>query len=126
MQLVIDEGLIAADAVEVFAHNQLVVITPADNPANIESVADLAGESVLLVLAAEATPIRAYTDAMLASHNDDLGAGFFDAVMLNLVSEESNVRQVVARVALGEADAGIVYQSDAIGAVADKTAGSRN
>ena len=120
MQLVIDEDLIAADTVEIFAHNQLVVITPADNPAQIEAVADLADEGVLLVLAAQATPIRAYTDAMLASYNDELGAEFFDAVMRNLVSEESNVRQVVARVALGEADAGIVYQSDAIGDVAEE------
>ncbi len=120
MDLVVDSGLISADAVEIFAHNQLVLIAPADNPAEIASVKDLTNESVLLVLAAPGTPIRAYTDAMLASHNDIYGDEFFDRVMQNLVSEESNVRQVVTRIALGEADAGIVYQSDAIGDVAEK------
>ncbi|MCY3781194.1 MAG: molybdate ABC transporter substrate-binding protein [Chloroflexi bacterium] len=118
MDLVVEGGLIAADAINIFAHNQLVLITPADNPAGIESVWDLTDESVLLVLAAEGTPIRAYTDEMIASHNADYGEGFFESVMRNLVSEESNVRQVVTRVALGEADAGIVYQSDALGDIA--------
>ena len=73
--------------------------------------------ALLLVLAAPGTPIRAYSDAMLRSYADDYGDGFFERVIANLVSEESNVRQVVTRVALGEADAGIVYQSDAIGDV---------
>ena len=120
MDLVIDSNLIAADTVDIFAHNQLMLITPADNPAAIESIPDLTKDSVLLVLAAEGTPIRAYTDAMIASHSDDYGENFIEQVMQNLVSEESNVRQVVTRIALGEADAGIVYQSDAIGAVAEQ------
>ena len=118
MDLVIESGLIAQEAVDIFAHNQLVLITPAANPANIESVQDLSKEAVLLVLAAQGTPIRAYTDAMIASHSEAYGEDFFERVMKNLVSEESNVRQVVTRIALGEADAGIVYQSDAIGDVA--------
>ncbi len=120
MDLVVEMGLIAADAVEIFAHNQLALITPADNPAGIESMRELAGESVLLVLAAEGTPIRAYTDAMLASLNEDYAPDYAERVRRNLVSEESNVRQVVARVALGEADAGIVYKSDTIGDAAER------
>ena len=118
MDIVIESGIIAEETVAVFAHNQLVLITPAANPAAIESIADLANEPVLLVLAAQGTPIRAYTDAMLVSHNEDFGEDFADNVMLNLASEESNVRQVVTRVALGEADAGIVYRTDALGDVA--------
>ena len=120
MDLVSETDLIDPDAVEVFANNQLVLIAPADNPAEIETVADLAEDPVLLVLAAEGTPIRAYTDAMFASYGTDHGADFVENVMLNLVSEESNVRQVVTRIALGEADAGIVYRSDAIGDVAEQ------
>lgn len=120
MDLVVESGLITHEAVEIFAHNQLVLITPAENPAELESMQDLSKESVLLVLAAKGTPIRVYTDAMFASHDEAYGDAYFDRVMQNLVSEESNVRQVVTRIALGEADAGIVYQSDATGAVADQ------
>ncbi len=117
MELLVDGGIVAEDDVRIFAHNQLVLITPGDNPAVVDSIRDLAGEDLLLVLAAAGTPIRDYTDAMFASHGADYGAEFVDDVYLNLVSEESNVRQVATRVALGEADAGIVYQSDVIGAV---------
>ncbi len=115
MSLVVDAERINQDDVHIFAHNQLVLILPADNPAEIESMADLANESILLVLAAEGTPIRAYTDAMLVSYNEEYGQDFSERVLRNLVSEESNVRQVTTRIALGEADAGIVYQTDAMG-----------
>ena len=120
MELVIESGYAAVEDVRIFAHNQLTLITPGDNPAGLRSVRDLTRAGILLVLAAEGTPIRAYTDDMLASHGDELGAEFVADVYLNLVSEESNVRQVVARVALGEADAGIVYQSDALGDVSSQ------
>jgi len=120
MKLVAEYGRVEDDEVEVFAHNRLVLIVPADNPAEIQTLEDLARGPILLVLAAEGTPIRSYTDAMLASYGDELGGGFAAAALSNLVSEESNVRQVVARVALGEADAGIVYRSDSIGDVASQ------
>ncbi|MCY3915590.1 MAG: molybdate ABC transporter substrate-binding protein [Chloroflexi bacterium] len=120
MDHVIESGRVEASEVEIFAHNRLTVIAPADNPADVMTIEDLTKEAVLLVLAAEGTPIRAYTNAMLASYNEDFGEAFSERVLRNLVSEESNVRQVVARVALGEADAGVVYQSDALGDVADQ------
>ena len=116
MDLTVDAGVIDEAELQIFAHNQLVLVTPSDNPAELRAVLDLSGEGILLVLAAEGTPIRAYTDDMFASHGED----FRDAVYRNLVSEESNVRQVVTRVALGEADAGIVYQSDVIGPVSSQ------
>ena len=118
MKNAVDSGRVTAEEVEIFAHNRLIVIVPVDNPAAIQSPSDLAGEGVLLVLAAPGTPIRAYTDAMLASYSAEYGEEFSESLRRNLVSEESNVRQVVARVALGEADAGVVYQSDALGDVA--------
>lgn len=120
MDHVIESGRVEKSGVKIFAHNRLTVIVPADNPGDVQTVEDLTKEAVLLVLAAEGTPIRAYTDAMLASYNEDFGEDFSERVLRNLVSEESNVRQVVARVALGEADAGVVYQSDALGDVADQ------
>jgi molybdate transport system substrate-binding protein len=97
-----------------FAKNRLVLIVPSDNPANITSLHDLANEGVKLVFAAPDVPVRDYTEAMLEKLAADpaYGEDYRSSVMANLVSEEDNVRQVSAKVALGEADAGIVYRSD--------------
>jgi molybdate transport system substrate-binding protein len=120
MEKIIAEGRVNESDVAIFAHSRLALIVPADNPAEIRSPDDLADEGLLLVLAAPGTPIRAYTDVMLASYEAELGERFRARVLGNLASEESNVRQVVARVALGEADAGIVYHSDTVGDIADQ------
>jgi molybdate transport system substrate-binding protein len=112
MQILIDEGLVESEAVHVFAENELVIIVPQDNPAKIQSAEDLSRNGIFLVIGAPNVPIRTYTDTLL----DTLALRFEDSyvkdVMANVVSEETNVRQVVARVALGEADAGIVYRTD--------------
>lgn len=114
MQAAVDTGRIIAESV-IFAHNRLVIITPADNPAGLSTFRDLAAPGLRLVLAAEGVPVRAYTDEMLAriSSNRQIGAAFSEAVLANVVSEEDNVRQVAVKVQLGEADAGVVYTSDA-------------
>lgn len=113
MTLVEEAGLVAGEALR-FARNRLVVIVPNDNPANIETLADLARPGLLLVLAAPGVPIRDYTEIMLEkmAADPDYGPDYRQAVLDNLVSEEDNVRQVVAKIALGEGDAGIVYLSD--------------
>jgi molybdate transport system substrate-binding protein len=105
----------------VFAHNRLVIVLPADNPAGIEKLADLALPGIKLLLAAPDVPVRDYTDMMLEQMEADsvYGEAYREGVLANLVSEEDNVRQVVAKVALGEADAGVVYQSDITPDVAD-------
>lgn len=120
MDQIVGDGLITSEAVEIFARNQLVLALPLDNPAQIASIADLAHKPALLVLAVQGTPIREYTDAMLHSYGKEMGEDFVDLVLENLVSEESNVRQVITRVALGEADAGIVYQTDVIGEISEQ------
>ncbi|MBZ0291140.1 MAG: molybdate ABC transporter substrate-binding protein [Anaerolineae bacterium] len=98
----------------IFAHNELVLVTPSDNPAGIESLRDLSGDNIKLVVAAPEVPVRQYTDTMLEqlAADADFGPAYRDAVYANVVSEESNVRQVMLKVVLGEADAGIVYSSD--------------
>lgn len=113
MQVVVDAGLVI-EPVAIFARNRLVVIVPADNPGQIETLDDLAGTGLRLVLAAKGVPVRDYTEAMLEKMavTDEYGPGYRTAVLANVVSEEDNVRQVAAKVALGEADAGIVYLSD--------------
>ncbi len=121
MQNTVDAGRIAGEPIS-FLTNSLVVIVPADNPAGIETVADLANEGLRFVSAAPAVPIRQFTEQVLdkAAADPAYGAGFKDAVMANLVSEEANVRQLAAKVALGEADAGIVYKSDVTPDIADQ------
>jgi molybdate transport system substrate-binding protein len=113
MQVAQEAGRIAGDPVT-FVKNRLVLVVPADNPAGIEGLPDLANEGVKLVFAAPDVPVRDYTDTMLEKLAADpaYGEAYREAVLANLVSEEPNVRQVAAKVALGEADAGIVYRSD--------------
>ncbi len=111
-----------AGKVRTFAKNRLVVIVPSDNPAGIQTLHDLAKPGVLLVVAAPGVPVRDYTDTMLKQLAAAPGYGdaYSQAVTANIVSEEENVRQVVAKVSLGEADAGIVYRSDVTPDVADR------
>jgi molybdate transport system substrate-binding protein len=107
-----------ADAISgqgrVFARNQLVVITPKDNPKKISTVKDLASDSVKFVTAQATVPIGQYTAQMLdkASAEPSYGADFKTRVENNTVSREDNVRQVVSKVQLGEADAAVVYSTD--------------
>ena len=79
---------------------------PKSNPAGIHSVADLAKPGVKLVVAAQGVPVGDYTRTVL--HTMKL-----DSVLQNVVSNETDVREVLAKVALGEADAGFVYVTDA-------------
>ncbi len=93
--------------VRAFAANHLVVIVPPDNPAAIARVEDLPNAS-RIVLGTDEVPIGRYTAAML----ERVGEGFSARVAARVVSRESNVRQVRAKVELGEADAAVVYRTD--------------
>lgn len=115
MDVASQAGRITGEPV-IFVTNRLAIIVPADNPAGIESFADLANPGVKLVLAAPGVPIRDYSDQSIALMGD---ADFQAAVYANLVSEEPNVRQVATKISLGEADAGIVYTSDVTPDIAD-------
>ena len=101
---------------QVFLNNKLVVILPANNPAGLEKLEDLANPGIKLVLAAEEVPVGNYARQALDLMNGSFGNNFKDKVIANVVSNEDNVKQVVAKIQLGEADAGIVYTSDAVAA----------
>lgn len=90
----------------VFTRNRLVVIVPSSNPANIRSVYDLRKNGVKLVIAGAAVPVGSYTLQVLRNMN-------LTSVLSNVVSRETDVREVLAKVALGEADAGFAYSTDA-------------
>jgi molybdate transport system substrate-binding protein len=111
---VVQEAKRIAGTPRTFAQNRLMLIVPAENPAKITSLKDLAKPGIKLVVAAPKVPVRDYTDAMLEKlvNVPEYGEAYKAAVIGNFVSEEDNVRQVSAKVALGEADAGIVYRSD--------------
>jgi molybdate transport system substrate-binding protein len=106
---------------QVFLNNKLVVILPENNPAALEKLEDLANSGIKLVFAAEEVPVGKYSRQALDRMNGQFGSDFKDRVLANVVSNEDNVRQVVAKVQLGEADAGIVYTSDAVAAPELKT-----
>jgi molybdate transport system substrate-binding protein len=89
----------------VFASNALVLIVPADNPAGIESVTDLGESDVKLVVGAEGVPVGDYTRTVLENMGES-------EVLESVVSNEDDVKAVVAKVAQGEADAGFVYVTD--------------
>jgi molybdate transport system substrate-binding protein len=118
------DALLAANLIEepvIFAHNQLVVIMPAANPASVETLAGLAKPNLKLILGGPTVPIGGYARQTLEKMNSDpaLGSNFSRQVLDNLVSEEDTVKGVVAKVQLGEADAGIVFVSDLTPTVAD-------
>ncbi len=116
---VIKAGVIVPGSEQVFAQNRLVVIFPSDNPGNIASLQDLARPGVKLDLAAEQVPAGQYSQQVLAKMAADaeFGTDFKANVNRNIVSFEENVKVVVTKVSLGEADAGIVYRSDITAAV---------
>ena len=97
----------------VIAANQLVLAVPADNPAGLTGLDDLTHPGRRIVMAAGTVPAGVYARRMLELHADATGQpGFPDAVLQRVISFETNVRQVAAKLELGEADAGFVYRTD--------------
>jgi molybdate transport system substrate-binding protein len=90
----------------VFTRNTLVLIVPKSNPAGIHSVYDLRKPGVKLDVAAPGVPVGSYTRQILKNMA-------LTSVLDNVVSNETDVREVLAKVSLGEADAGFVYSTDA-------------
>lgn len=116
IDLLVASAHVTPDMPQVFLSNRLVVILTENNPAALENLEDLAKPGIKLVFAAEEVPVGEYTCQALDRMNRHFGRDFKDKVLANVVSKEDNVRQVVAKIQLGEADAGIVYTSDAAAA----------
>lgn len=106
----------AGDALEAteFATNRLVILVPKDNPAGVHSARDVARTGVKLVLAAPEVPAGNYARRAFAR------LGIAGRAEANVVSNEEDVKAVVAKVALGEADAGVAYATDVTDDVAQK------
>ncbi len=90
-----------------FATNRLVLIVPKSNPAHITSVSDITNPGVKLVICNATVPCGDYARTAFAN------LGITTAAMKNVASQTTDVTQTVADVALGQADAGFVYITDA-------------
>src|SRR5207253_278824 len=103
-ELLYHNGLVQKPAV--FATNKLVVIVPRSNPGHVSSVYDLRRSGLRIVIGDKTVPIGSYTRQILDA------LGITADVMKNVVSQETEVKGIVTKVALGEADAGFVYVTD--------------
>src|SRR5688572_10914244 len=114
MDAAIKAGLVESGSEQVLATNRLAVATAPTSSA-VKSLDDLAKPGVKLVLAEGSVPAGKYALQVLDKLAADpiYGAGYKEKVLANVLSRESNVRQALAKVKLGEADAGIVYTTDA-------------
>lgn len=101
MQKLVDGGLVTGSP-STFAHNRLAIVVAAGNPKKITGLSDLARSGLVIVLCAPAVPCGRYAAQALKN------AG----VTVKPASQETDVKAVVSKVALGEADAGIVYVTD--------------
>lgn len=121
MKNVIGSGQVVGGSERTFVRNRLVVIYPKDNPAQLAALADLARPGLKLVFADRAVPAGQYSLDFLAkaSKLPEYTETYSPTVLSNVVSYEESVRVVLGKVALGEADAGIVYGSDITGENAD-------
>ncbi|HEX2910607.1 MAG TPA: molybdate ABC transporter substrate-binding protein [Chloroflexia bacterium] len=113
MEQALQSGVVT-DKGTIFVTNRLVVILPKNNPAKIAKLSDLAKPGVKFVTTQKDVPVGNYTGQILEklNQNSAYGPDFAAKVNANTVSRETNVKQVVSKVQLGEADAGIVYTSD--------------
>ena len=104
-QLLYRDGVVSKPVV--FATNKLIVLVPRSNPAKIRSVYDLRRSGLKIVVGDSTVPIGVYTRQILDA------LGITSDIAKNVVSQESDVKGIVSKVALGEADAGFVYRTDA-------------
>ncbi len=110
----IETGRVVSGTEHLIAHSRPIVVLPADNPAGITTLKDLATLDLKIVLGTNETAIGQHTLTFLSKAEEEelFGIGYKNAVLANVVSYEPSVRAVFAKVLLGEADAAIVFTSD--------------
>lgn len=114
MQALQDGGFMDNGTVAVFLGNSMALIVPSGNPAGITGLADLAKPGTKIVIGTKDVPFGDYTRQVLDKMAADpaYGEAYREAVMKNVISEETAVSSVVPKLTLGEADAAFVYKSD--------------
>lgn len=104
------EGLVAS--FYPVSRDKEVIVVPKANPAHITSLADLGRLPVSLIIGVTSVPIGKYTREIFQKANAVYGPAFAKDALAHVVSEEVNVKQILEKVALGDAGAGIVYRTD--------------
>lgn len=107
-----EEGWVDAARIRPVAKTELAIVVPPGNPADITAAEDLARDGVSVLLAEESLPIGMTVNTFFGKM-DASTPGYSDAVKANTVSRELGVKPIVSKVGLGEADAGIVFVTDA-------------
>ena len=122
MRILVKEGIIESEQPVIFAENSLVLITSKEMKNTVKSLRDLKNPGLKVVLAHETVPVGYYSFQMFDSFYKSLPdePDFKDKLTENIVSLEDNVKSVLAKVVIGEGDAGIVYRTDAAGEVSRK------
>jgi molybdate transport system substrate-binding protein len=116
MNTAISAGVVESGTQKPLVTNKLVVIVSKAAASKITGLGDLVKPGIKIVLADQSVPAGNYSLQALRKLSSDkagYGASYQRQVLANVVSKETNVRQVAAKVQLGEADAGIVYTTDA-------------
>jgi molybdate transport system substrate-binding protein len=106
----------------IFTHNKLVIVVSEESEKSIDNIDDLIKSEVKIVIANESVPVGKHTLKMLdrQSDNPNLPLDYKEQILAAVVSKELDVKSVITKVELGEADAGIVYKTDANAADQDK------
>jgi molybdenum ABC transporter molybdate-binding protein len=118
IEAVKQEGLV--DKYVPVSQNHEIIVVPKGNPSDIHSLEDLGRKKVKLIIGTDTVPIGKYTRMIFEKANKDYGAQFSETAMSRVVSFETDVKQVLQKVAMGEAEAGIVYRTDVTASFANK------
>lgn len=113
MKTLTDDKKVDKDVV--FAQNQIVIVKNKNSKATIKSLADLGQDGLKLVVGDKSLPAGSYFYKALdaAKADNTIDQATYDKITKNIKSQELNVKDVVSKVNLGDADAGVVYKTDA-------------
>lgn len=111
LERLVKGGMVTAETVQTFARSRLVLVVPTNNPGRIEKLSDLSKRRIKLVVAGPEVPVGERTLLVLEalSARPEFGPSFKKEVLKNVVSHEENVKGVLSKVMMGEADAGFVW-----------------
>lgn len=116
MDALMAEGLMKNGTVTNFLENRVTIALPVSNPGDIQEIDDLATPGKKVLIGTPEVPVGEYARQVLENmaEEPEYGQEYADAVMANVISEETNVNNIIAKLLIGEADAGFTYASDAI------------